>query len=121
MLMEENNNRWGDIYKHLKSKGFDVYAPSQHIGECTSKYVVVKILGSSKIGDFSSVSQQYDILMYMPKYEYSQFEDFIASVKQAMEELQPMIMPMYTQTQSFYDDTVKGHMVSIQYRNSRKI
>jgi hypothetical protein len=119
--MEESSNRWGDIYKHLKSKGFDVYAPSQHIGECTSRYIVVKIIGSSQIGSLSSVSQQYDILMYIPKEEYSQLEDFIASVKQSMKELEPMIMPLYSQTPSFYDDAVKGHMVSIQYRNSRKV
>lgn len=119
--MSVNYNRWGDIYNHLKASGFDVYSPAQHEGECLSKYIVVKLLGSSRISYFSSVSQQYDILIYVPRTEYSEIEDFVASVKQAMKKLEPMIMPMESQTPTFYDDSVKGHMVSIQYRNSRKL
>ena len=115
------NNRWGDIYLHLKSKGFDVYAPAQHTGECLSRYVVVKITESTQIGSFSSLSQYYDILLYIPKDEYSEFEDFVLSVENAMKELKPMIMPLNSRTPSFYDDAVKGHMISIQYRNSRKM
>lgn len=116
-----NNNRWGDIYNHLVSKGFKVYAPAQHQGECTERYIVLKLYTGAQISTYSSFSQQYDLLLYIPKDEYSQFEDFIASVKDAMKELKPMIMPLHTQTPSYYDDTVKGHMVSIQYRNSRKL
>lgn len=38
-----------------------------------------------------------------------------------MRGMAPMIMPTYTETQSFYDESVKAHMVSVQYRNYRKI
>ena len=31
------------IYDLLKQNNFDVYFPSQHKGECISKYVVIKI------------------------------------------------------------------------------
>lgn len=119
--MAASSNRWGDIYKALQTAGFDVYAPGQHQGECTKRYVVVKIYTSARINKYSSVSQQYDILMYIPKDEYSEFEDFVANVKQAMKVLEPMIMPLYSQTPSYYDDEVKGHMISMQYRNSRKL
>lgn len=118
--MATNNNRWGDIYKHLQSKGFKVYAPAQHEGECTEKYIVVQLYLGSQVSTYSSYSQQYDILLYVPKDQYSQLEDFIASVKAAMKEMEPTIMPLYSQTASYYDEAVGGHMVSIQYRNSRK-
>lgn len=114
-------NKWGDIYKHLKSNGFSVFSPGQHEGECVSRYVVVKISDAPQVSGFSSVSQQYDLLLYIPKDEYSELEDFIASVKQCMKGLRPVIMPVVYQTPSFYDEDVKGHMVNIRYRNSRKL
>lgn len=119
--MEKNNNRWGDIYDALKAAGYDVYSPSQHTGDCLKRYIVVKIETSSQIQRYSSVSQQYDILMYIPKDEYSQFEDFVADVKKVMKTLEPMIKPLNYQTPSYYDDSVKGHMISMLYRNSRKL
>lgn len=116
-----SNNRWADIFRHLESKGFDVYPPSRHKGECISRYIVLKVDQSMRVGNFSSVSQSYDIMLYIPNDEYSQLEDFIADFKAAMKELEPMIMPEYYQTPSYYDESVNGHMVSIRYRNSRKI
>lgn len=115
------SNRWADIYRHLESKGFDVYPPSRHKGECTSRYIVLKIDQSMQVGTFSSVSQSYDILLYIPNDEYSQLEDFVADFKTAMKELEPMIMPEHYQTPAYYDESVNGHMVSIRYRNSRKL
>lgn len=115
-----SKNRWGDIYKHLKSKGFDVYSPAQHEGECITKYIVLKISSSAQISGYSSERCTYDILLYIPKNEYSQIEDFVSEVESAMKELEPMIMSMHYKTAPYYDDQVKGHMVSIQYRNNRK-
>lgn len=114
------DSRWGDIYKLLEAKGFDVYAPGQHKGECTSKYIVVKMSSMSSVQGCSSGTFLYDLMMYVPKDEYSQLEGFISDVENAMKDLEPMIMPMYFRTSSFYDDSLKGHMVSSQYRNTRK-
>lgn len=115
------SNRWADIFRHLEGKGFQVYPPSRHKGECTSRYIVLKISQSARVSKFSSTSQSYEILLYIPNDEYSQFEDFIADVKLAMKDLEPMIMPEHYQTPSYYDESVNGHMVSIRYRNSRKM
>lgn len=115
------SSRWADIYKLLKSKGFDVYSPAQHDGECTSKYIVVKLGTLQKPFDFSTVRYQYDLMLYVPQSEYSTLEPFVESVKAAMKELEPMVKPANTQTGSFYDDAIKGHMVSIQYYNNRKL
>jgi len=117
----QSSNRWGDIYDVLTEDGFDVYEPAQHQGECTKRYVVVALDACSRISNYSSVSQRYDIMLYIPRGQYSQLEDFVAAVKQSMKKLEPMIIPMHSQTPPYYDDGVKGHMVSIQYRNSRKL
>lgn len=116
-----SSNRWADICDVLKEAGYKVYSPAQHEGECKERYIVVKISSSYKVNDYSSVQPQYDIMLYIPKNEYSQFEDFLQDVKNVLKKLEPMIMPLHSQTPSYYDDQVKGHMISIQYRNNRKI
>lgn len=116
-----SDSRWKDIYNLLKSHGFNVYAPAQHEGECIEKYIVVKLGTLQRANDFSSVQYQYDLMLYVPQNEYSTLELFVEQVKAAMKELEPMIKPLNSQTGSFYDDSVKGHMVSIQYYNYRKL
>lgn len=116
-----SNSRWSDIYDLLKKKGIDVYSPGQHEGECISKYVVVKIGTLQRANDFSSVQYQYDLMLYVPKDEYSTLEAFVEEIKEYMKDLYPMIRPLNSQTGSFYDDTVKGHMISVQYYNYRKL
>lgn len=113
-------SQWQNIYKHLKSKGIDVYSPGQHQGECISPYTVVKDDGLSPLSNFSSSQALYDVMCYVPQDRFSELEPYVEQVKKAMEGLYPAIIPMYFQTSSFLDDTVKGHMVSIQYRNNRK-
>lgn len=114
-------SRWQDIYLHLKKEGFDVYSPGQHQGECTSPYVVVKDAGTTKFGDFSSNKALYDIMCYVPGEHFSQLEPFVQKLEIAMKKMQPMIRPVHYKTPSFYDDTVKGHMISVQYINYQKI
>ncbi len=114
-------SRIQDIYLHLKEKGFEVYFPAQKVGECLSRYVVVKDSTTSQYLQYSSTVTYYDIMCYIPKDHFSDLEPFVEEVKLAMKDLVPMIKPTYSQTQSFYDDSVKGHMISIQYKNYRKI
>lgn len=113
--------RMQDIYLHLKNAGFEVYFPAQKVGECTSPYVVVKDATTSKYLDYSSTVTYYDLLCYIPKDHFSQLEPFVEEVKESMKRLVPMILPTYTQSQSYYDDSVKAHMISVLYKNYRKI
>lgn len=115
------NSRWADIFTHLSDKGFNVYSPGQHKGECLKPYVVVKNAGGNQFGGFSSTQQLYELLLYVPHDHYSSLEPFVGEVKGAMKELEPMIKPTHYETPSFLDDTVKGHMVSIQYVNYKKL
>lgn len=114
-------SRWQDIHLHLKSAGFDVFSPGMKIGECTKKYVVLKNDGSSKHTSFSTDVDLYAIMCYVPKDKYSELEPMIQSVKRTMKELEPMILPYGTQTPSYYDDGYKAHMVSIEYKNYKKV
>lgn len=114
-------SRWQDIYTHLKNNGIDVYSPGQHQGECTSPYVVIKDAGGSQFEGISSFRALYDVMCYVPKDRFSTLEPYVNSVKTIMKGLYPMIVPMQFQTSSFLDDTVKAHMISIQYRNAQKL
>lgn len=121
MSTEFEQDRIQDIYIHLKQKGFDVYYPSQHQGDCLAPYVVIKGNVQTQFRQYSSTVQYYDLLCYVPKDRFSTLYPFIDSVRTAMRELYPMIKPAFYDTASFYDDEIKGHMVSIQYLNYKKL
>ena len=116
-----SESRWQDIYKHLKNNGIDVYSPGVKIGECTKEYVVVKNDGSAKVSGISTDEDYYSIMCYVPKQKYSRLEPLVQKVKEIMKELKPMIQPAGSQTPSYYDDSVKAHMASIEYKNYKKI
>ena len=113
--------QWMTIYRQLKSDGIEVYSPGQHRGECLSPYTVVRDAGSNQLNGFSSIRTLYDILCYVPQDKFSMLEPYVERVKASMNKLYPAIIPTHFETPSFLDDTVKGHMVSIQYRNNRKL
>ena len=115
------DNRWQDIFLHLKSKGFEIYPPSTKVGECLSKYIVVKNDGSSVHTSFSTNVDLYAVMCYVPKQRYSELVTFVNDVRKGMKEMEPMIYEYGTQTPSYYDDTFKAHMVSIAYKNYKKL
>lgn len=118
---EYKDSRWQDIFMHLKNAGFDVYSPGMKIGECTSEYLVVKNDGSSKHLSFSTDVDLYAVMCYVPKEKYSSLEPLVQRVKNSMKELEPMIKPYGSQTPSYYDDSYKAHMISIEYKNYKKL
>lgn len=116
-----SENRWQDIYSHLKQNGFEVYSPGQKSGECKSPYIVVKNNGQIKLSGVSTGRDLYLIMIYVPNNKYSILESLVNNVKDVMKSLKPMIVFDGTQTPSFYDDKVKAHMISLQYRNYKKL
>ncbi|MDR0326686.1 MAG: hypothetical protein LBI05_00155 [Planctomycetaceae bacterium] len=113
------NSRWQDIDQHLRSKGFDVYAPGMKSKDCTFPYIVVKQNGSTRKAGFSTDIDLYSVLVYIPQQNYSELEVLIQRVKAAMKELEPMILPVRSQTPSYYEDAIKAHMVSVEYMNNK--
>ncbi|MBR6604643.1 MAG: hypothetical protein IKK92_02025 [Prevotella sp.] len=118
---EYADSRWQDIFLHLENAGFDVYSPATKAGECTSQYIVVKNDGSTRHAGISTDDDLYAVMCYVPKDSYSTLEPMVQAVKRAMKELEPMILPYGSQTPSYYDDSYKAHMVSIQYKNYKKL
>ena len=114
------DTRWKDIYDKLAEHNIDVYSPGQKTGECTSPYVVVKTAGRTSPIQISSSQDLYDLMCYIPKNRYSELESFVDNVETIIDELYPMLRSMHFRTASFYDDTVKAHMISTQYTNWKK-
>ena len=115
------DSRWQDLYLFLASKGYDVYTPGQKEGECFSKYIVIKYAGSAKADMISSRRDLYDLILYVPKANYSQLESFVQQVISDMKEIEPLFMPYDNQQDtSYFDDSVKAHFVSIVYMNYKK-
>lgn len=114
------NSRWSDIFLHLKNKGYEVYPPATKEGECLKPYIVVKDAGTSKVENYSSSLALFDVMVYLPRNSYSKIEPFVRQLEEDMDELFPLIRPAHFKTTSFYDDSVKGWMVSIQYENYQK-
>ncbi len=113
--------RWQDIFVNLKNDGFEVYPPAMKVGECESRYLVIKDNGSNPHSSFSTEVQLYTVLCYVPKDEYSQLESFVNEVKESMKKLFPMVRPTGAQTPSFYEDSIKAQMISIDYKNYKKV
>lgn len=120
-VMEYEESRWGDIFKQLERSGFNVYSPGVKVGECVDPYVVVALGSSSVHPSFSTDVDLYYVMCYVPKQEYSKLEPFVSSVMCALSELKPMLMVYGQRQPSFYDDSIKAHMVSVTYKVYKKI
>ena len=120
-IIEQQKSRWADIFKHLQGNGFEVYSPGVKIGDCLKPYIVVAHSGSTRRFGISTNEDYYSILCYVPQQRYSDLEPLLLSVKAAMKNLEPMIFPRGDETPSFYDDTFKAHMISIMYKNYKKM
>lgn len=118
---EAGGSRWEDIFDQLKASGFDVYSPGIKTGDCITPYVVVAISSSSEHSSFSTNVDLYSVMCYVPKQSYSKLESYVHSVEESIAELEPMILPYGQRQPSYYDDSVKAHMVSITYKNYKKI
>lgn len=116
-----NDSIWQDIYMHLTENCFDVYSPGTKLGECSKPYIVIKNNGGSKHDSFSTYVDLYSIMCYVPKSNYSYLEVFVNEVKRAMKGLMPLVKPTGQQSPSYYDDAYKAHMISIEYKNYKKM
>lgn len=118
---EYESNVLKDLFNHLDKEGFDVYFPGTKTGECTSSYIVVKSDTSSKHQTFSTNVDIYSVMIYVPKMQYSTLGDIVADVEKSMKKIEPLFRPNGNKTPSYYDDDTKSHMVSIEYKNYKKM
>lgn len=115
------DSRIKDIRVLLESKGYEVHFPGQKLGQCKKPYIVVRDNGLSQFQQFSSHRKLYSIMVYVPLDRYGDLDPLIDKVEQDMKALRPMIASTNFRTPSFLDDTVKAHMVSMQYQNIKRM
>lgn len=113
--------RLEDLFDIFDDNEYETYYPTQKVGECESEYVVVKHEGSSEHSFASTDVDLYSILCYVPKSRYGDLEKLVQRVKKTMKKIYPLFIPYGTQTPSYYDDSIKAHMISIVYKNYKKI
>lgn len=119
--MDYDKTIWERIADVLLEHKYNVYPPAIKKGECTEEYIVIKQDGSSRSLAFSSETDYYTLLLYVPREQYTRLEKFKQEVKGVMAtDLYPLLMPTGLTTPDFYDDTYKAHMTSIQYRNNAR-
>ena len=103
----------------LKENEIDAYPPVTKKGECTKEYVVVKNSGASQIGVYSSEVHYVDVLCYVPHNKYTSLERFKNRVKEIIHDnLYPRLMETGSETVDYFDEEVKGFMVSFMLRNN---
>ncbi len=117
------DSRLEDIFLHLKRNGVNVYLPAHHVGECLERYVVVRPSLGAKVEGYSTFYQSYQLLMYVPRNETSQIEQYVEEIRGIMKPLQQQLMlrETYFRAMPYYEDSIKGYTVDLEYRLYRKI
>jgi hypothetical protein len=113
-------SRLTDLYEFLEGRGYEVYFPGQKVGECKKPYVVIKDEGLIQVQQFSSDFRLYGIMCFVPLARFADLEVMVDQLKDHMKELYPFFVSTRNETPSFLDEAVKAHMISVQYRISKK-
>lgn len=106
---------FAQVYKHLKSEGFDVYSIGQHKGICTSPYLVIKENGESEVAGTSLINDYIELLIYYPVGRYSELSSYkkrILGVMKYQRGIRRVIEAMPT----IIDDDKKAYMTSFTYK-----
>lgn len=109
------------VYDHIKESGYEVYYPGQKKGECLKEYVVLKMDGGNNLAGISSERPVYTVMCYVPENRYNRLHRFVLELKDVMRGVYPMLMYAGNETPSYFDSSIKGHMISFQYQGIRKI
>lgn len=108
---------WGKIYLHLKEYGVDVYSLGQHEGMCISPYLVLRDNG--KIRKKSVEVTEFELLLYYPTAQYSEFSAYIDRIKEVMNVLYPALTLIDDEQPHYLDDQVGAYMTSLIYRGAK--
>lgn len=106
------------IFDTLTQANLSVYAPNTHKGECVAPYIVLKRVTAEQFVKYSTQIVYYDILCYAKNY--TDCLNLVEKVKETMKGAEFNVRPTMNETEPFWDDSVKGFMSSIEYRNYKK-
>ena len=116
--MRERADVMGDLfkklYKHLKNRGFDVYAIGQHEGLCRAPYVVVRERGEQPFLT-GLVAKWVDFMAIVPEGHYSELGGYIADLRAALKDYAGL-RDTHIMTPPVIDPYVKGYTVNLTYQ-----
>lgn len=105
----------------LKFQNIDANFIGQKVGECKSKYVVVKNGGTNGINGSNSVgSQLVDIIFFVPQNTPTQCNQYKTEVKNILKEIDFLIYTG-TETAEVIDPERKAITFSIMYKIIKKL
>lgn len=108
---------WENIFRIFKENNIDIYPPATKQGLCEKEYIVLKNDGSSQIGNLSSEYNYYLILLYVPQNKYQELLRFKKKIKEIVsKKIYPLLVPTGLEEPDYFDDSIKAHMSTIQYR-----
>ena len=111
--------RLEDIMDFLLKENYSVFAAGAHKGQVLNPYIVVKPTRAQQYMQYSSIIQYYELLYY--GRTLTEVVNLQLTVDEKMKEMRPMIVCTHNTTEPYYDDIIKGYMVSTEYRNMRQI
>lgn len=111
---------WTKVYRHLVSKGYDVYSPNQHQGICSSPYLVLyegdtKGQGGNVVG-----RTMLDIMIVNPANEHSMLEGRVKELKECLKELNFIRLTGFV-TGTIPQSEKKAHSKVIECVNNRRL
>lgn len=106
---------FSQIYKHLKSNGFDVYSIGQHEGICTKPYLVIKENGVSEVVGKSLVNDTVELLIYYPVGKYSELANYKKHILNTMKYLNG-VRRVIDPAPTVIDDDKKAYTTSFAYK-----
>ena len=120
--MDGDKNVLKLIMDGLIANGIKVYVPGGKFSQAKDKYVVVKFAGSGKAKTYSTEKDLYNIMLYVPKNQYTELPDFESEVRRVLDTppLFPMIMPLGQTENDYFDDNIDAHLRIIRYYNYRR-
>ncbi|QKN24297.1 MULTISPECIES: hypothetical protein [Caproicibacterium] len=105
---------WKRLYLYLKEHGYDVYSMGQHKGKCTAPYIVLCNNGSTRTGVIEY--SLYELLLYYPTAEYSNFESYIDGIEKALNPLFPTLKLTDGPGVHYLDTDINAYMTSLTYQ-----
>lgn len=121
-MSEVKKSVWELVADELIKNGIKTYPPATKIKQCTEPYVVLKLGGAYRVKTYSTQREYYQILLYVPKNQYSKMADFEERVRRVLDNppLFPMIMPSGQTENDFFDDNIDAHLRIIIYYNYKR-
>lgn len=108
-----------ELYRYLKSKGFDVYSIGQHEGICTSPFLVIKEMGTTSTLEKNINKELVEVFVYYPKGQYSKVGDYVNSIEEALNILDS-IEPAYEAIPIITDDDKQAYFTRLSYYKEKK-